>query len=86
MLSPSLCKAATISSCMRMLVVATWQLSLSHSTFSSSTHLLILALRFLSSRGLMWCLYWCVLDMGASSSSGEDWLSIPLSEAMVMLW
>ena len=32
----------------------------------------------------MWCLYWWVLDMGASSPSGEDWLSIPLSEAMIL--
>ena len=32
----------------------------------------------------MWWRYWWVRDMGASSSSGEDWLSIPLSEAMIV--
>ena len=57
----------------------------------SSRHLLIRALRFLSSKGFMTFRYWWVLDMGAASSlfmlefiSGED--SIPLSlRSMVAL-
>ena len=39
---------------------------MSNAYLTSSRHLLILALRFLSSRGLVIFLYWCVLDIGTS--------------------
>ena len=53
-----------------------------------SKHLLIRARLFLSSRGFITFLYWCVLDMGASSVfeliSGEDPDSIPLSAIIIV--
>ena len=53
-------------------------------SLSSSKHLLIRALLFRSSIGFITFLYWWVRDMVDLSVSGEDWLSIPLSEAMVL--
>ena len=67
-----------------------WRASTMRSLMSSR-HLLILALLFLSSRGFMTFLYWCVLDIGWSAiGSTGMWRTASklkaVTGAMLLLW